>query len=1516
MKNIIKKSIQNSSLSNQISLFLGQAFLLACLMLVSFASAQSPEGTWKFTPSAGAFMVGPNQGTGDYFTSSAGDVTTRDCLFDDEYVFNADGSFENVLGSDTWLEGWQGVVPDACGTPIAPHDGSNAATWSYSSFTNTITIVGDGAFLGLAKAHNTGEDGSPVDDTITYEVSSITSTNMTIDIQINGGAWWRFLFTKEAAAGSDATLSDLQVDSASLAGFGSVTTTYTYAVPTGSSVPQITAATTTDTNAQTVITQATTIPGDATVLVTAQDGTTTQTYSVSYEYGPATPPVREAGDVISIFSEAYTNITGTNFNPNWSQTGNATANTNYTTADGNTLLYYPNFDYQGIDFAGNPQDASNMEYLHLDVKTPGDPATFILQVTPINNGTGVADLLLPITYTTGTWSSVDIPIGDFTGMTWDSVFQLKFDGGNTSDAFFVDNIYFWKEPAAAGTDATLSDLQVDSATLTGFSSGTTSYTYGLVDGTATVPQITAATTTDANAQTVITQATSIPGDATVVVTAQDGTTTETYTVSYYYASPATGPTAPPARDADDVISIFSDAYTNITVTNYNPDWGQSGYSNANTSYDPGDGNTLLAYPNFNYQGIDFVANTQDASSMEYLHLDLWTPADPNATTIQVTPINAGTGAGEALTTITFTTGTWTSVDIPIASFTGMTWDAVKEMKFAANGVGSVSPVDIYLDNVYFWKPGSEADASLSDLQVDSATISGFASGVTSYTYEVAVGASTPQITAATTTNLFATTSITQATSIPGDATVVVTATDGSTTRTYTVSYLYSSPTTGATAPPSRYAGDVISIFGDTYTNVAIDNYNPNWGQAGYGSANTSYDPGDGSTLLYYPNFNYQGIQLVGGHDASDMEYLHVDLWTLSTSAIKVSPINSGTGPGDALQTISHSIGSWTSVDIPIGDFTGMTWDNVIQMKFDGGNATTDAIYVDNIYFWKSSACSSTTIWDGATWSNGVPDANAYAIINGAYSTGTDGDLATCVLQVDANLTLDSTTGVTAGEVLVTAGNTLTIGQSSSLTVSGDLTNSGTVTLNSTADDFSSLIVEGSATGDITYNRFVNSYNDGFGGGWDLVGSPTVMTITDFTTANGANIQVLGDDYAFSQYDNAIGDWIRYETASQTGSFTTGQGYSMATVEVSPPPPGAAGATVAFTGAMQTTSQSINVINNNGLNGVGRRWNLVSNPFPSYINGNTAAGATNFIDTNLAVIDGNYGAVYGWNGSSYTIYNLLDGAFSIAPGQGFWIAAASESEVALDFTAAMRTTTGSGDFVTGPQPLTYYVGLKLYNGETQKATTDFYFRSGLSLGLDSGYDAGAFNQSTKLSTRLPQGSNQTAFARNAMGMDAMQNTRVPLEIRQNAGQAFTISIEDMELPEDIYVYLEDTANGTLTSLKDADFELTAQSDLSGVDRFFIVFKSNSVLSSGDTLGIDALNVYKANTDSFVTIAGITPDLQQLEVRLFSMLGVAVKQAQLNTTTATQTISTDGLASGLYMVQIKSGNQTIVKKIIVK
>jgi hypothetical protein len=249
-----------------------------------------------------------------------------------------------------------------------------------------------------------------------------------------------------------------------------------------------------------------------------------------------------------------------------------------------------------------------------------------------------------------------------------------------------------------------------------------------LNGAATVNVIVGTTYTDAGA----TAADNTDGDisANIVVGGDtvDANTIGSYTISYDVSDAAgnaadqvtrtvvvdTAPTAPttsapvpPARDAGDVISIYGQAYTNITVDNFDPNWGQSGHTLVNTTYDPGDGNFALAYPNFNYQGTDFGSGgPQDASGMEFLHVDIWTPADPAATDIQVSPINNGTGAGETLVSIAYTTGTWTSVDLPIADFTGMTWDSVFQMKFAANGPGSTVPVDIYLDNVYFYRaPG-------------------------------------------------------------------------------------------------------------------------------------------------------------------------------------------------------------------------------------------------------------------------------------------------------------------------------------------------------------------------------------------------------------------------------------------------------------------------------------------------------------------------------------------------------------------------------------------------------------------------------------------------------------------------------------------------------------------------------------------------------------------------------------------------------------------------------------------
>lgn len=170
-------------------------------MTISFGHSQILTGTWKMSPQAGAFAVGPSQGNGSYYANSIPDISTRACFFDDDYVFNANGSFTNVLGTQSWIEGWQGGG-DACGTPVAPHNGSNAATWSYNSTANTLTLTGIGAYLGLPKAYNGGELSNPAaaPASITYTVTSFTTNLLTLDIQVGAGLWWRFILAKQGVA--------------------------------------------------------------------------------------------------------------------------------------------------------------------------------------------------------------------------------------------------------------------------------------------------------------------------------------------------------------------------------------------------------------------------------------------------------------------------------------------------------------------------------------------------------------------------------------------------------------------------------------------------------------------------------------------------------------------------------------------------------------------------------------------------------------------------------------------------------------------------------------------------------------------------------------------------------------------------------------------------------------------------------------------------------------------------------------------------------------------------------------------------------------------------------------------------------------------------------------------------------------------------------------------------------------------------------------------------------------------
>ncbi len=504
----------------------------------------------------------------------------------------------------------------------------------------------------------------------------------------------------------------------------------------------------------------------------------------------------------------------------------------------------------------------------------------------------------------------------------------------------------------------------------------------------------------------------------------------------------------------------------------------------------------------------------------------------------------------------------------------------------------------------------------------------------------------------------------------------------------------------------------------------------------------------------------------------------------------------------------------------------------------------------------------------------------------------------------------------ASEFEIISGGKLEIPAAYSLTVTGDFKSNGETVLNSNNTQFSSIIVQGTPTGDITYKRYVNTVGSDE---WDLIGTPVGGDnyISTFLSANSGSLATNGSSpttYAIGYYNNSSNSWTNYDSGSvvnNSTAFEPGKGYQMAH---------SSGGTLSFTGSIPSSSVTEPVIDNSSS---GRRWNLVSNPYPSYLNLNSAAdGTNNFLDINTAVgnknIDDNFKSVYGWNpnktgGPGYESYDFNDTEKYIAPGQGFFIAGYSTSSTDLDFTQAMQTFTGGDDFVIG-DPIQYEeIYLNLYNIDLLIEQTHIRFRENTTLGLNPGYDVGNFNQNAAITTRLLEDDNGINFEHQNLPLSAMENAVIPLVINQAAGQEFRINLHTATIP-DPNVYLEDVEEGTFTNLYEGDFVYTPTSDLSVVGRFFIHMSADTM--SNEEVSTSMLNAYKEIDASYITIEGLATQSNETKVSLYNILGREVLSTTLNNNMGTQTISTIGLSAGIYVIELESGSDRLTKKLLIQ
>ena len=507
----------------------------------------------------------------------------------------------------------------------------------------------------------------------------------------------------------------------------------------------------------------------------------------------------------------------------------------------------------------------------------------------------------------------------------------------------------------------------------------------------------------------------------------------------------------------------------------------------------------------------------------------------------------------------------------------------------------------------------------------------------------------------------------------------------------------------------------------------------------------------------------------------------------------------------------------------------------------------------------------------------------------------------------------------AQDFTVASGKTLTIAKSGSLTVGGAFSNSGTVTLNSDSNEFAVIIVQGTSSGNITYERHVA---DEGSNEWDYIGSPVASQDLQTLIDNNSSLATNGSQVAIGAFDNSAGDtaalmYTNYSTTGNSGTtITSGQGFAMATDE------GSTTATVDFTGTINTSDVTFAIDDESSSNTNNGKFNLVSNPFPTYIAFNAAAvsasGATEaFLTINATTNDNlhnSYAGLWGYDGDgTFTEKNASSaGAIYIAPGQGFFVAA--DASTNLSFNEAMQTTSGSDDFISGDtMDDSYEVLLRLYHGDQVIEDARLFFMEELTLGLDIAYDMGDFNYNAALMTRLVEEDEGYGMAINAMSTEDMDDVVIPLEINQTAGQEFKINLHTSTIGE-INIYLEDTELQTLTLLNEEDFAMTPTSDLSDAGRFYIHLTADTL--SGEEVNTSLLNAYKGVDNNYITIEGLATQTTSTEVSLYNILGTSVMDTTLDNTTNTQMISTNGLSTGIYVLKLVSGQDQLTKKLIIK
>ena len=331
--------------------------IIVSALSASISAQKTGEKTYTFDNSAAlddwTFEVDlPKGGTGTYeILSSHEGISAKDGSFL-ALSFKNNSQIKITLTSKASFKNISKIVYDACATDNSKPD-------------FTLNIVDDQGnvvqevYKNYTTKGNFGSSGVKVWGNSSSDISPVQSGHIQIAVYASSSGKYAAIdnvaITYSTGPSDDATLSGIKYGNEAISGFDAEKLEYEVELPAGTTTAPTVTATAHDSNAKPLeITQASTLPGIATIKVTAEDGTTTKTYKVTFTVASGKPKVLTA---------TWANIRGTasidivnntivgqvlngnsltltpNFTCNYTSTWTPTGEQNFATAANNTIEY-------------------------------------------------------------------------------------------------------------------------------------------------------------------------------------------------------------------------------------------------------------------------------------------------------------------------------------------------------------------------------------------------------------------------------------------------------------------------------------------------------------------------------------------------------------------------------------------------------------------------------------------------------------------------------------------------------------------------------------------------------------------------------------------------------------------------------------------------------------------------------------------------------------------------------------------------------------------------------------------------------------------------------------------------------------------------------------------------------------------------------------------------------------------------------------------------------------------------